>query len=239
MGSENDEMDLAFLLFCSFIYEKRTRSGSAAVDQRLGELSAWLTENHKLRVDVEPCAPSTLDFDDPDAPRVVDALNTYNPEFPIDFVFSENSGSYLARRINFHSPSVYKYKLRAGSLDLPFLHGGRVEVEGDISFDTVVDLLATQNATQIFTTEIDVSGSLVGCSGESLKLAMNHLRRLLCDNSDDELFLFSICGGVKFEDADDSVLDPVVVRKWTISFSTPNPADPARWCLKCVQRSPQ
>ena len=62
---------------------------------------------------------------------------------------------------------------------------------------------------------------------------------ILLLDSDDELFLFSICGGVKFEDADDSVLDPVVVRKWTISFSTPNPADPARWCLKCVQRSPQ
>lgn len=229
---EKSTNDLVFLLFCAFIYEKRTRSGPAAVDQRLGELSAWLTEHDKLRVDVEPCAPSTLDFDDPDAPRVVDALNTYAPQFPLNFVFSENTGSYLARRINFHSPSVYKYKLRSGTLDLPFLHGGRVEVEGDISFDTVVDLLATTQNKIALTTEIDVSGSLVGCSVESVKLAMNHLRRILYDNSDDELFLFSICGGVKFEDAEDSVIDPVVVRKWRILFFSP---ESSRWCLKCTQ----
>ena len=220
--------DLVFLLFCAFIYEKRTRPGAAAVDERLGELSAWLTHHDKLRVDVAPCSPSTLDFDDPDTPRLVDALNTYAPEFPIDFVFSDNSVSYLARRINFHSPSVYRYKLRSGSLDLPFLHGGRVEVEGDISFDSVVDIVDNKMA---FTTEIDVSGSLVGCSGESVKLAMNLLRRVVCDNPDDELFLFSICGGVKFEDDTDPVVDPIMVRKWRISFSTQN-AESTRWCLK-------
>lgn len=223
-----EKKDLEFLLFCAFIFEKRTRSGVSSVDKSLSELSTWLTQTDKLKIDVDPCAASTLDFDDADTPRVVDALNTYSPEFPLNLNFSDNSGSYIARRIDVRSPSVYKYRLTSGTLDLPILHGGRVEVDGDVSFDTVVDLLSSQKKLA-FTTEIDVSGSLVGCSPESIKLAMKHLREIVCDTSDDELFVFSITGDVNFENVGDSVFGNVLVRKWRISFSS----EDSRWCLKC------
>ena len=223
--------DLVFLLYCAFIYAKRTRSGVAQVDRNLAELGEWLTQNQKLKLDVESCEASTLDFDDPDTPRVVDALNTYSPDFPLNLVFSDNSDSYVAKRINVRSPSLYTYRLRSGALDLPFLHGGKIEVYGDVSFDSVVDLLSNQRELAL-TTEIDVTGSLVGCSPESVELAIKHLCRVLCDNSDDELFVFSICGSVNFENVADAVVDSVRVRKWTISFST-SPPKPSRWCLKC------
>lgn len=221
--------DLVFLLFCAFIFEKRTRSGVPSVDKRLGELSAWLTHSDKLRLSADSCEASTLDFDDADTPRIVDALNTYSPEFPLNLIFSENSGSYIAKRINVRSPSTYKYKLTSGGLDLPFFHGGRIEIEGDVLFDSVVDLLSSVS-TLAFTTEIDVSGSLVGCNPESVKLGMKHLRQVIFDHSDEELFQFSVSGGVNFENDADSVVDSVVVRKWTISFSS---TSDSRWCLKC------
>lgn len=224
--------DLVFLLFCAFIFEKRTRSGVPSVDQRLGELSEWLTRNDKLRLGVDSCEASTLNFDDPDAPRVVDALNTYSPEFPLNLIFTENSGSYIARRLHIQSPSTYKYKLISGVLDLPFFHGGKIEIDGDVSFDSVVDLLSCSSKLAL-TTEIDVSGSLVGCNSESVKLAMKHLRRAIFDNSDEELFQFSVSGSVNFEDDADSVVDPVVVRKWKILFS--GSTSDSRWCLKCLK----
>lgn len=77
--SSNKSDDLVFLLYCAFIFEKRTRPGTPSVDKKMGELSAWLTQSGKLRLDVEPCEASTLDFDDPDTPRIVDVLNTYSP----------------------------------------------------------------------------------------------------------------------------------------------------------------
>lgn len=226
--TEVKQDDLVFLLFCVFIFEKRTRPGVPSVNKRLGELSEWLTRNDKLRLGVDSSEASTLDFDDPDTPRVVDALNTYSPEFPLNLIFSENSGSYIARRINVQSPSTYKYKLSSGGLDLPFFHGGRIDIDGDVFFDSVVDLLSSQQKLAL-TTSIDVSGSLVGCNPESVKLAMKHLRQVIFDHSDEELFQFSVSGRVNFEDDADSVVDPVVVRKWHISFSKFD----FRWCLKC------
>lgn len=226
---KNESDDLLLLLFCAFIYQKRTRPGNPQVDKKLAELSEWLTQNGKLRVDVESCAASTLDFDLPDTAKVVDALKTYRPEFPLVFLFSDNSGSYMARRIDVRSPSLYTYRLRSGTLDLPLLHGGKVQVDGDVSFESVVDLLNSQKELAL-TTEIDVSGSLVGCSPESVGLAMNHLRRIVGSTPDDELFLFSICGSVRFEEPTDADFDPILVRKWTISFSS---SGSSRWCLKC------
>lgn len=226
---ERETHDLLFLLFCAFIYEKRTRPGSPQVDKRLAELSEWLTQNGKLQVDVESCAASTLDFDLPDTAKLVDALKTYCPEFPLVFIFSDNSGSYMARRIDVRSPSLYTYRLRSGTLDLPLLHGGKVQVDGDVSFESVVDLLNSQKELAL-TTEIDVSGSLVGCSPESVKVAMRHLRRVVGSTPDDKLFIFSICGSVNFEEPTDADVDSVLVRKWTISFSSPSSS---RWCLKC------
>lgn len=151
----------------------------------------------------------------------------------MNLIFSENSGTYIARRINLFSPSLYMYRLPSGTLDLPLFHGGNVEVDGDVSFDSVVDLLSSYK-TSNYTTEIDVSGSLVGCNQESVKLAMKHLREAICENSDDDLFIFSICGSVYFENDTDSTFENIQVRKWTISFSSMFSSS-TRWCLKCIK----
>lgn len=224
----SSEDDLVFLLFCVFIYEKRTRPGYTDVDNKLSEMSKYLTSVNKLKLDVQPCAPCLLDFDDPDTPRLVDVLNTYAPEFPINFDFSENSRSYIASRIKIDSPSLYKYKIQTGVLDIPFLHGGCIQVEGDVSFDTVVDLLSTAS-TKVFSTDIDVSGSLVGCSKESVEKAITYLQQIVYDNQDHELFMFSICGSVDFEE--EPVIHPVKIRGWTISMDKESGEN--RWRLKC------
>lgn len=220
-----EQEDLVFLLFCAYIYEKRTRDH----ELKLGEISSWLTESQKLKLDVEPCAASTIDFDDPDTPRIVDVLNTYAPEFPLRFIFSQNSQSYIATRINFQSPSTYHYNIKSGTLDVPFFHGGKVKVDGDVSFDTIVDLISNKIA---LTTEIEVSGSLVGCSKNNVKTAMKNITQIIYDNLDQELFTFSICGNVKFENSEDSVLDSIHIRSWTISFQN---IKENRWCLKCTR----
>ena len=106
-----------------------------------------------------------------------------------------------------------------------------IEIDGDVFFDSMVDLLSCVD-TLSFTTEIDVSGSLVGCNPESVKLAMEHLREGIFDHSDEELFQFSVSGSVDFENDTDSVVDSIVVRKWTISFSS---TSDSRWCLKCFK----
>lgn len=206
--------DLVFMLFSAFIFERRTRQGRPTVDKHLSDLSSWLTANDKLRTDVDVCTPCTLDFDDADSPRIVDALNTYCPEFPLVLLFSKNSGTHVARRLKTVSPSTYSYRLVPGILDLPLLHGGRVVVEGDVSFDSVVDLLSSQKS-EAFTTEMEVSGSLVGCNSESVKKAMYHLRTIVYQLNDEELFGFSLSGCCR-ESFD---VDPVLVRKWRISFS--------------------
>lgn len=205
--------DLVFLLYCAFIFDKRTRDGVPSVDKYLEETSSWLRENNKLNLEVEPCAPSTLDFDDADAPRVVDVLNAYSPEFPLNLEFSDNSSSYVAKRLQLESPATYSYRIRSGTLDLPFLHGGKIKVDGDISFDAVVDLLSSQQRLA-FTTEIDVSGSLVGCDPDSILVAIRHLRQWIYETPDDLLFGFSVCGKTKPIE-----VDSVMVRKWRISFS--------------------
>lgn len=206
--------DLVFMCFSAFIFERRTRQGIPSVDKHLADLSSWLTANDKLKTDVDLCTPSTLDFDDADSPRLVDALNTYCPEFPLVLLFSKNSGTHVARRLNIRSPSTYSYRLVPGILDLPLLHGGKVVVEGDVHFDSVVDLLSSQKS-EAFTTEMEVSGSLVGCNSESVKKAMYHLRQSIYEMMDEELYGFSLSGSCResFE------VESVFVRKWRISFS--------------------
>ena len=206
--------DLVFMLFSAFIFERRTRQGIPSVDKYLADLSSWLTVNDKLKTDVDVCTPSTLDFDDADSPRVVDALNTYCPEFPLVLLFSKNSGTHVARRLTVRSPSTYSYRLVPGILDLPLLHGGKVVVEGDVSFDSVVDLLSSHKS-EAFTTEMEVSGTLVGCNSESVKKAMYHLRQSIYQLKDDELFGFSLSGSC----SESFEVDSVLVRKWRISFS--------------------
>ena len=220
--------DLVFMLFSAFIFERRTRQGSPSLDKHLAELSSWLKANDKLKTDVDACTPSTLDFDDADSPRIVDALNTYSPEFPLVLLFSKNSGTHVARRLKTLSPSTYSYRLAPGILDLPFLHGGKVVVEGDVSFDSVVDLLS-RKTPQVFTTDVEVSGSLVGCNSESVKNAMYHLRQGIYERNDDELFGFSLCGycSLNFE------VDSLLVRKWRISFSG-SPNDYKTLCVKKI-----
>lgn len=218
--------DVGFVLFCAFIFEKRTRPGSPSLDTSLAETSAWLIKNNKLNLNVEPCAPATLDFDDADTPRVVDLLNTYAPEFPINLQFSDNSRSYAARRIQLKSPATYSYTIHSGILDLPFLHGGMIEVVGDVSFDTVVDLLSS-NQSLAFTTRIHVSGELAGCDVDSVQLAIRHLRQCILEKRDDDLFEFSVCGRAPALD-----VEPVVVRKWRLSYSR---TDDSRACLRAVK----
>lgn len=218
--------DVGFVLYCAFIFEKRTRSGSPSLDTSLAETSAWLIKNNKLNLDVEPCAPAMLDFDDADTPRVVDLLNMYAPEFPINLQFSDNSRSYAARRIQLKSPATYSYTIHSGTLDLPFLHGGKIEVAGDVSFDTVVDLLSSHQSLA-FTTKIQVSGELSGCDVDSVQLAIRHLRQWILEKRDGDLFEFSVCGRAPALD-----VEPVVVRKWRLSYSR---TDDSRACLSAVK----
>ncbi|CAM9106941.1 unnamed protein product [Sphacelaria rigidula] len=206
--------DLGFTLFCGFIFEKRTRSGVDHLDKYLKEISSWLIESGKLNVDVDPSKAATVDFSDADAARLVDALNTYSPEFPLNFVLSGSSDAGLARRLRLRSPSTYSYTDSSGPLELPSLHGGKVNVEGDLFFDSVVDLLST-DVCRALTTEINVTGSLVGCNSENLKAAVEHLCQGIRENPDDDLFGFSLCG-----DCEVSLeVDLILVRKWVISFS--------------------
>ena len=219
--------DVGFVLYCAFIFEKRTRSGAPSLDTSLAETSAWLLTNNKLKLDIEPCAPATLDFDDADTPRVVDLLNIYSPEFPLSLTFSDNSRSYAAKRIQVQSPATYSYKIGSGILDLPFLHGGKIKVAGDVSFDTVVDLLSSHKSL-VFTTDIDVAGELVGCNPDSVQVAIRHLRQWILEKRDDDLFEFSVCGRAPALD-----VDPVVVRKWRLTYATTD--DDSRACLSAVK----
>ncbi len=224
--------DLGFVLFCGYIFDKRTRPGFPSLDKYLQEICSWLIKSNKLKVDADVCAPATVDFNDADAPRLVDVLNTYSPEFPLNFVLSENSensGAYVARRLRLSSPSTYSYHLASGVLDLPFFHGGKIKVEGDLSFDSVVDLLSI-DVGRALTSDIDVSGSLVGCDSESVRVAIDHLRRGLFENPDEDLFGFSLCGACEAScNAID--VDAVVVRKWEISFTT----DAKSSCLRVTK----
>lgn len=221
----NKSDDLVFLLFCAFIYEKRTSPGVSGVNETIGGLSCWLTKADKLKLDVEPCSPSTLDFDDPDTARLIDTLNAYSPEFPLKMLFSKESDTYVAKRISVLSPSTYTYKF-SGPLELPFFHGGKIAVDGDVSFDTIVDLLASHRELS-FTTEIDVTGSLVNCTSETLQLAFDNLRRTIYDKPDEELSGFSLRGSCQSETS----LEDLLVRSWRISFTTTE----ARSCLSAVK----
>lgn len=220
--------DLVFLLFCAFIYEKRTcRDRNGCLDETIAGLSCWLTEADKLKLDVEPCKPSTLNFEDHDTTKLIDVLNAYSPEFPLTFLFSKESDTYVAKRINVLSPSTYTYKFPSGSLEVPFLHGGKIVVDGDASFDTIVDLL-TSHGKLAFTTEIDVAGSLVNCTSQTLQLAFDTLRQTISDNSDEELSVFSVKGSCPTSTLS---IEDVQLRKWQISFTNTG----GRSCLSAVK----
>lgn len=227
--TKKKQNDLPFLLYCAFIFDKRTKDGSASVDQHLADTKSWLS--HQLRLDVEPFVPSVLNFNDADAPRLVEVFNTYLPQFPLNLEFSDNSVSHLAKRLTIQSPATYSYKLRQGILDLSFLHGGDVEIDGDVAFDTVVDLLFSHKELAL-TTDINVSGSLVGCDPDSVSVATRHLREYLYETDDENLFGFSICGGTPAVDVNYSIM--LLVRKWKISFSRAG-SDESRSCL-CVEK---
>lgn len=215
--------DLNFLLFSLFIYDKRTRSSTnSSVDGDLEKMASWLKETNKLNTDVDPCQAVTLNSSDPDTPHIIDALNTYAPAFPITLLIGDSSDTYVAKRLHVSS---YTCDVGSGAIDLPFFHEGRIYVSGDLSFDGVVDLLTTQS---VFTTDVDVSGSLVGCDRESVERSLMSLKKMLQVTSDGDIHQFSVRGGCHR----DIKVRSKYVRRWVISFTR----DGDRGCL-CLKKS--
>ena len=196
--------DLLFLQFLSYIYTNRTKNSNGMLE----ELSDWLRENNKINSNSDPCEPVHLGLSWPDASRLVDALNTYSPDFPINMVLE--SPHCVVSRLNISSPSTYTYSSNV-AVDIPFFHGGIVEVIGDVNFDSVIDLISSDPST--FTTEIRSSGILVGCNLESVTLAVKGLRDAIYRT--EMIHGFQISGRVmeSFE------IDPVYVRNWVIGFN--------------------
>ena len=196
----------------AFIFDKRTTDYGGETDKNLSELVSWLKTNKKINTDVEPCQPVHLLLSDTDSPRLIDALNKYSPDFPISMVLDDSSQVYIPKRLSIWSPSVYSYQ-SSGSIDLPLFHGGKVNITGDVNFDSIVDLINSQNVIS-FTTEINVSGNLIGCDNESVNLAVKHLRDGIYDMLDENIHGFvvrGVCNNSVF-------VKTVRVRNWVISF---------------------
>lgn len=232
----DQDRDLIFVAFCAFIFEKRTQQAqNSTSDKNLSEISKLLQEYGKLNLDCGDKAP-TLDFDDPDSSKLVALLNTYSPDFSINLKFSKDT--FPANTLNIRSPSTFRYELQelqenSEPFHLPLLHGGKIEVVGgDLSFDSVVDALISTPAHIVFTTDINISGALVGCTHESLQNAVDVLRRGLSEEPEENIFRFSLSASIDEEQVLPSI-DPVVVRTWIISLSTSD----SRCCLQ-AQRSP-
>jgi hypothetical protein len=228
------DQDRVFVSFCSFIFEKRTQDLSI-MDNDLKQISNLLQEYGTLNLDVDPCGrASILDFgDDPDASRIVALLNSYWPEFPLDIKLSKDT--FPANSLNIQSPSSFRYHLSdTPPFDLPMLHGGPIEVVGgDVSFDSIVDALGSTPADIVFTTDINISGTLVGCTRESLQHAVDVLHQSLIEAPDKDLFGFSLSASLDEGQLAPNI-DPVFLRMWVISFSTSD----TRCCLQ-AQRSPR
>ena len=206
------QQDLGFVLFLAFIFDKRTINYGGETDKNLTELTSWLKTNKKINTDVEPCQPVHLSLSDADSPRLIDALNKYSPDFPISMVLDDSSHAYITKRLNIWSPSIYSYQ-SGSSIDIPLFHGGKINVIGDVNFDSIVDLINSQNVLS-FTTEINVSGTLIGCDNESVNLAVKHLRDGIYDMLDENIHGFvvrGVCNSSVF-------VKTVRVRNWVISF---------------------
>ena len=209
----SDQQDFGFLLFLAFIFEKRSKNSTKPDnDKTMGELVTWLKENKKINIDVEPCNPVILNTGDPDNSVIIDALNTYSPDFPISMILKDPSDTYILKKLEISSPSTYSYESN-GVIDIPFLHGGIINISGDVNFDSIVDLINSQSLLA-FTSEINVSGKLVGCDNDTINLAVKYLRDGIYNTSDENIHGFSVKGVCE----NPLFVKPVYVRNWVITF---------------------
>lgn len=206
--------DLEFLLFVAFIFEKRTKDSNPASDKVLLDLSTYLQKNNKINVDVDLCQAVILKLNYPDTPRIIDYINEYSPDFPLKIVSDDPLNVHLAKRITVQNPSKYIYESN-GVIDLPFFHGGMVEINCDVNFDSIIDLLISQSSLAL-TSEITVSGNIVGLTLESVNKAMKSLRNALYVIPDEDIYGFLLKGSKNTEQFS---VKPIRVRKWLITFS--------------------
>lgn len=221
-GMEPTQDDLGLVLLCCFIFGKRTRDGPPSVDEGLETMGKWMESVNKLRTDVDACHPVILDFSDPDINCAIDVLNMYSPGSPLKFIFRNAAHALTSKKLRVQSPSTYTYE--GSRVDVPILHGGKIEVLGDVCFESISDLLSNNNLAM--TTEINVTGDLSGCTKEQVEASMRSLRDILYSTKDGDLFRFSITGSSQHID-----VDPVFVRKWVIRFT-----NGPRSCLSVTNR---
>jgi len=134
------------------------------------------------------------------------------PDFPISIILNDPSDTYMLKKLEISSPSKYSYEYN-GVIDLPFLQGGIINISGDVNFDSIVDLINSQSLLA-FTTEINVSGKLIGCDNDSINLVVKYLRDGIYDTTDENIHGFlvrGICENPLF-------VKPVYVRNWVITF---------------------
>ena len=205
--------DLEFLLFVAFIFEKRTKDSNPDSDKVLLDLSTYLQKNNKINVDVDPCQAVILKLNSPDTPRIIDYINEYSPDFPLKMVFDDPSNVYIAKRLSIKSSSTYSYESN-GVIDLPFFHGGKINIDGDVNFDSIIDLINSQSLLTL-TSEITVSGNIVGLTLESVNKAMKSLRNAIYETPDEDIHGFLVKGS----NTEQIYVEPIFIRKCVIKFS--------------------
>lgn len=234
--------DLVFVSFCAYIFEKRTTL-SPNDDKFLEDVSSYLKQLGVLQVNVDPCVPCILRLEDQNASFIIALLNAYLPDFPLVIILTNERNTktnILKNTLHVRSPSLIRFEIDDISKPLkPFqlthLHGGKIEIVGfDLDFESVVDILQSYPAKTVFSTDINVTGTLDGCTPEALARATDILLRIIGETPDYSLFEFSLCARFTqdFDDFDDIPLN-VKIRSWTITFSV----DGQRCCLKASKDS--